>query len=150
MMPISEWWIVRGEEGSLWSTLFLPRGVVAHANQIPRFELNLAYEQRQLAMRGLKEYYQREVNDFLDNLDGTAIIVPDAGSRKFGVGVVTSEPFAGDELHWQQRRCDWYPHLIEAPAGLHKFVTGLGQMGTTFRLPAEQVAHVQLALKTIA
>lgn len=108
------WWLIRGESGALWPTLFHPRGVIAHGRLVPRFPEDADLETRERAMLVLDSFGQKEVNDFNDVMDeGDVIITPDAGSRSAWFGVVTSPWFAAADCeHWIQRRCDWHPAAV--------------------------------------
>jgi len=133
----SDWWMVRGERGSLWPTLFQPRQVVAHGTLVAKFPIGADLETRERALGSLDAYGKREVNLFLDDMDTDHIIItPDAGSHAAWLGVVTSEPFSDHTIgHWMQRSCTWHPALIPltpaAAAALNK-----GQLGTVFNMAA--------------
>lgn len=134
-VPPSRWWVVRGESGALWERLFLAKGVVAQGTRIDRFDLRLPPQERDKAMAKLDAYDKREVHSFLDHLDDAGIVMPDAGSRQVGLGVVTGSAFAAEEEHWQQRTCTWHPTLLEAPPTLYMHLRTLGVRGTIFQLP---------------
>lgn len=109
----ANWWIVRGEGGRLWTTLFKPNGVVAHGSNVERFRIDLPFAERDRALLGLDSYGREEVHEFHDKVDiGDAIVTPDAGGRTAWLGVVASEPIAGSDTHWIQRQCCWHPNCI--------------------------------------
>lgn len=136
----TDWWVVRGESGRLWTSLFQPRGVVAHAEGVPPFEVGADLESRCRVMLGLQEYFVKEVNDFIDEMDTDHVVItPDQGSRAAWFGIVTSDWFASPEHdHWMQRKCDWYENLV--PLGLAASTMPPGQRGTVFNVTKHSAA----------
>jgi len=135
LLQATDWWMVRGESGSLWSALFEPHQVVAHGRLVKQFAADLDYGSRQRAMLALDDFDRREVDDFIDVMDiGHIVVTPDEGSRAAWLGIVTSDWFPDYSCeHWMQRRCAWFdssiPLIPEASDALRK-----GPKGTVFNV----------------
>jgi hypothetical protein len=108
------WWLVRGEQGSLFPSLFLPKGVVAIGSKVRPHDLGSASEARERALEALNSRQRDDVDLFDRIVEGDAIVTPDAGTRQAWFGVCRSErPFADTSAeHWIQRRCEWHPTAI--------------------------------------
>jgi predicted Mrr-cat superfamily restriction endonuclease len=139
----TDWWVVRGESGALWATLFHPRRVVALGTKVPRFSTHADIEERSRALLAVDSYTVKEVNDFILEMDvGHVVMTPDEGSRAAWIGIVTSDWFAssGDD-HWMQRGCDWCSRSIllgPAAEAIPK-----GPMGTIFNVTRHAPAIYQ-------